>query len=399
MTRDSHDLLTTLTAATRARAEEVYASRVPDFAAMLARARELDPDLVSEASTAHAEALAPVIPIQHAHRDRSDRDALAPFTAATRAILAEQAARPALPRPPPPPLVRPRRTLALGLTALVALAAAMLLWQGPRIARLLTPQTHNVAAVADSPDELPQPVLDSPPARTTRREPPPLGEPVLPPAETILAPPAEPAPAETILAPPAEPAPAEPAPAETILAPPAEPAPAETILAPPAEPAPAETILAPPAEPAPAEPAPAEPVLTSPEPAASPRARPAPPPAPTIPLEDEAQALWQRGELAAAEQKFRDVVRRAGKSARAELAYGDLFALAGQLRGPTGQTALAREYLAAFPSGRFADDMRAGLCQRAAVDQRPACWRDYLAHHPQGAHQPAAAAALAEAPR
>lgn len=353
MTRDSHDLLTTLTAATRARAEEVFATRVPDFAAMLARARELDPDLVSEASTAHAEALAPVIPIQHAHRDRSDHDALAPFTAATRAILAEQATRPALPRPPPPPLVRPRRTLALGLTTLVALAAALLLWQGPRMATLLTSQSHNVAAVADSPDEPPQPLHDSPPARTAPRERP---TPILAPSEPVLTP------------------------SEPVLAP------AEPVLTH------SEPVLAP------------EPVLTPAEPA-SPRARrpapaPAPALAPTLPLEDEAQALWQRGELAAAEQKFREVVRRAGKSTRAELAYGDLFALAGQLRGPAGQTALAREYLAAFPSGRFADDMRAGLCQRAAADQRPACWRDYLAHHPEGAHQRAAAAALAdEAPR
>ena len=195
MTTHPHDPLTDLTAATRTHAEEVYATRVPDFAAMLARARELDPDLVSEASTAHAEALAPVIPIQHAHRDRSDHDALAPFTAATRAILAEQATRPALPRPPPPPLVRPRRTLALGLTALVALAAALLLWQGPRVATLLTSQSHNVAAVADSPDEPPQPLHDSPPARTAPRERP---TPILAPSEPVLAPepvltPAEPA--------------------------------------------------------------------------------------------------------------------------------------------------------------------------------------------------------------
>jgi len=110
-------------------------------------------------------------------------------------------------------------------------------------------------------------------------------------------------------------------------------------------------------------------------------------------LEDEAQAMWQRGELAAAEQKFREVLTIAGKGRRAELAYGDLFALARQMRGPDAQVAVWREYLERFPRGQFADDARAGLCQRAPADGRAACWQDYLAQHPEGAHRKQAEAA------
>lgn len=111
-------------------------------------------------------------------------------------------------------------------------------------------------------------------------------------------------------------------------------------------------------------------------------------------LEDEAQALWQRGELAAAEQKLREVLRVAGGSRRAELAYGDLFALVRQMHGADGQAALWREYLGKFPGGRFADDARAGLCQRTAAAERAACWREYLEEHPAGAHRGRAAAAI-----
>jgi hypothetical protein len=112
-------------------------------------------------------------------------------------------------------------------------------------------------------------------------------------------------------------------------------------------------------------------------------------------LEDEAQALWARGELAAAEQKLREVLRVAGGTRRAELAYGDLFALVRQMHGADGQAVVWREYLGKFPDGRFADDARAGLCQRTAADGRAACWRGYLVRHPDGAHRGAAEAALA----
>lgn len=61
--------------------------------------------------------------------------------------------------------------------------------------------------------------------------------------------------------------------------------------------------------------------------------------------------------------------------------------LARQIRGGDGQVAVWREYLAAFPAGRFADDARAGLCQRAPADARAACWREYLERHPAGSHR------------
>ena len=110
---------------------------------------------------------------------------------------------------------------------------------------------------------------------------------------------------------------------------------------------------------------------------------------PVTALEDEAQALWQRGELAAAEAKFREVLR-VGGARRAELAYGDLFALVRQMRGADGQATVWREYLGRFPGGRFADDARAGLCRRATSEQA-ACWREYLERHPDGAHRGQAA--------
>mgnify|MGYP000408521555 CR=1 FL=1 len=103
-------------------------------------------------------------------------------------------------------------------------------------------------------------------------------------------------------------------------------------------------------------------------------------------LEEEAQALWQAGELAAAERKFREILRVAD-GRRAELAYGDLFALTRQMRGSDGQAGVWREYLGRFPGGRFAEDARAGLCQRMSGEARAACWREYLERHPDGAHR------------
>lgn len=113
-------------------------------------------------------------------------------------------------------------------------------------------------------------------------------------------------------------------------------------------------------------------------------------------LEDQAQAMWQRGELSAAEQLYREIIRVAGAGPRAELAYGDLFALTRQIRGAEGQAAAWRAYLKAFPEGRFADDARAGLCQRSEAGERAACWSEYLARHPAGSHRRQAEAALAD---
>lgn len=115
---------------------------------------------------------------------------------------------------------------------------------------------------------------------------------------------------------------------------------------------------------------------------------------PTVSLDDlEAQALaaWRAGDLATAERLMLKIAK-SSRAARAELAYGDLFALARQRRGVAGQVAMWRDYLRRFPRGRFADDARGGLCRRAEnADDARACWTDYLRHHPSGTHAKEAA--------
>jgi hypothetical protein len=107
-------------------------------------------------------------------------------------------------------------------------------------------------------------------------------------------------------------------------------------------------------------------------------------------LDEAARQRWAAGDLAGAEALLRKLVARAGRTPRAELAYGDLFALARQRGGPQAQSKVWREYLHRFPRGRYADDARGGLCRLAAEPERDACWRDYLAAHPSGAHARAA---------
>lgn len=109
--------------------------------------------------------------------------------------------------------------------------------------------------------------------------------------------------------------------------------------------------------------------------------------APTLDeLEARARERWAAGDLDGAEALFRRVVRRAGKSSRAELAYGDLFAIAKQRGGRDALAGAWREYLRKFPQGRYADDARAGLCRRASDETQAECWEDYLHEHPRGAH-------------
>ena len=111
-------------------------------------------------------------------------------------------------------------------------------------------------------------------------------------------------------------------------------------------------------------------------------------------LDAEAEAAWQSGDFAGAEQRYREILRLAPGSRAADLSYGDLFALSRQRSGPDAEEALWREYLAAFPRGRYADDARAGLCRRAAPQGRPACWQQYLADFPAGSHRAQADRAL-----
>jgi hypothetical protein len=311
---------------------QIAAARpAPDFAAMLARARALDPDAVP----ADPPPLAPVIPLGRAD---DDADALAPFTAALRGELDAKIAERRMASIPPLAAPGRKRTLAVALGVAFAAAAAVLLV-------LLLPErlgggggSSGVAANADVE-----------PSGAQRTEP--AGRPEEHVRTDIRTVPVEP-----------------PAPGPELEV-------APVVDQPQPEPAHARG--------------------RRPR-ASAPKDMPERSPAPAGPsLEDEAQALWERGELAAAERKYREIVDLAGIGLRAELAYGDIFALARQIRGPEGQAAAWREYLDKFPSGRFADDARAGLCRRAAADERAACWQDYLDRHPRGSHRKQAEAALA----
>ena len=174
-----------------------------------------------------------------------------------------------------------------------------------------------------------------------------------------------------------------------------------------------------PAEPSPAEPPPAEPptlveatvgpdpgpdlqpVPKTRKPASEPTTAPAPTPesltARLTRLGGEAESAWQSGDYASAERLHREIIALAPGSRAADLSFGDLFTLARQRSGPAQEQELWREYLAAFPRGRYADDARAGLCRRAASDERDACWQQYLTDFPAGVHRPQAERALGDA--
>lgn len=112
-------------------------------------------------------------------------------------------------------------------------------------------------------------------------------------------------------------------------------------------------------------------------------------------LGEEAEALWQGGDLAGAEARYREIVALAPGARAADLAYGDLFSLARLRHGGEQEAALWREYLAVFPRGRYADDARAGLCRRAEGEAQRECWTAYLKDFPAGVHRRQADRALA----
>jgi hypothetical protein len=110
-------------------------------------------------------------------------------------------------------------------------------------------------------------------------------------------------------------------------------------------------------------------------------------------LSDEARALWRAGDRQGAEAKFLQVTSSGGRSTLAELAWGDLFALARQLGDDARATKRWRAYLAKFPKGRYADDARAGLCRHAGEAR---CWSAYLRDFPDGSYRAEARAATKE---
>ena len=309
----------------------------PDFAAMMARAHEITED---------DEPLAPVVSLVRAHPgdDGDELDAgLAAFTGALTAELdarmLEKAAPAAVNAPHPTSRGR-ARGVVLGL--LTAAAAVLIASFSFEFARRVGDRGYGVEANAT---QIPGDarIHDAPIRAST------TPSPTRPAAPTPEIGAREPAPAASMT----------PTVVDNAEPPPADPPPAPRATRNPRRPAQTEAALR----------------------------RPT--------LEEEGQALWERGELAAAEQKFREVLRTTGDGRRTELAFGDLFTLARQLRGSDGQAEVWREYLGRFPRGRFAEDARAGLCQRATSDARATCWRDYLELHPDGAHRALAEAASA----
>ena len=111
-------------------------------------------------------------------------------------------------------------------------------------------------------------------------------------------------------------------------------------------------------------------------------------------LDARAQRALAAGDLAAADAALAELIRRGGRTALAEAAFGDRFAIAHRLSGAAAQRKLWRAYLKRFKSGRFADDARAGLCRRA-LGERDACWQRYLDDFPSGAYRAQAERALA----
>jgi hypothetical protein len=151
-------------------------------------------------------------------------------------------------------------------------------------------------------------------------------------------------------------------------------------------------------EPRPRTQGPATPVLAAvPPPPAPAKARVAPRPSVgdrLVAIDARGRDAWKRGELAAAEAAFTELVRVGGRRPIVDIAYGDLFELARQRRDPAKEARLWRAYLKRFPHGRYADEARAGVCRRAQGDAARECWRSYLADRPNGTYRDRARAAL-----
>lgn len=103
-------------------------------------------------------------------------------------------------------------------------------------------------------------------------------------------------------------------------------------------------------------------------------------------LDARAQAALAAGDRELADKLYGLVIARGQKHPLVELAYGERFALA-RGQGPSAQRSLWRAYLSSFPQGRFADDAEAGLCRTAAAHDKTRCWSAYVASFPTGAYR------------
>jgi hypothetical protein len=115
-------------------------------------------------------------------------------------------------------------------------------------------------------------------------------------------------------------------------------------------------------------------------------------------IDREARAAWKRGDLAAAEAGFEALVRRGGRRSLVDLAFGDLFELARQRGDAAKDARLWRRYVERFPTGRYADEARAGLCRRPSGGAATACWQRYIDERPNGTYREQARAALGARP-
>ena len=313
---------------------------MPDFAAIVEEAHARDPSRVTAEALAEARELAPVVDLRSDANLRLPRREQAEFTALLAEARAEIDADVAAVRaagPPPVPVPEVRRVRGRGWVWLAAAAVAGLTLIGVR------PLLSRGEATAE-------PGLQAPWQDQGRK---PLHE---------VTPAPEPAPVVR-RAPEPEPEVAPPAPAPAVEV-----------------------------EDEVEETGPKEPVAKArPKPAAETQAER------LRRLGEEAESMWQAGDLAGAEARYRDIVRQAPGSRAADLAYGDLFSLARQRHGADAEATLWRAYLEAFPRGRYADDARAGLCRRAEGDARVTCWRAYLDEFPAGVHRHQAGRVLAEA--
>lgn len=327
-----------------AAAEEADGEAVdrPSFGAVLERARRLDPGLVPALPPLGTSSAAPLEPAVLAA-------ALAPFVAAARAEAELDVARleshapPGLPRVGSP---RVTRWIAVAGT-LVAAAAILLLWGLFDAERMLQADASRDDHQAMDRVDAERRVLE---------------------AETG---------GDALGAPLRKPRRARPGEASRVESP-----------ALPDEPAPLEPIE-PPSQ-IPDEPAPLEPETVPNEtPPAAPRGGAAPADRSRDALRRLDRTAAERltaGDAAGAEQAYRALVRRGGRSSLAELAYGDLFTLVHRRGDPQAQRVLWSEYLRKFPRGRFADDAQAGLCRQTKGERARECWARYLDQFPTGAY-------------
>lgn len=316
-----------------------------DFAAMLARARTIDPTAVTEQAVREAELDEPVISLaqRRTHRITRDDPQLAQLIEDVRAATEHDAALrmhgiSTAPVAQPRPHARTSRVLI----AVLAFAAAVVLLfgaiEGVRVFEL-GGRPADEAVHQDGSAEAPvhEAIVDD--GVTARRSPERSRSSA---SEAATPAPIEVAPNAVI---PDEPAPLEPE-AKVASRSRRKPTGAPTVAAPP------------------------EPTLGERQAA----------------LDRDAHAAWKAGDLATAQDKFEALITLSGKSRLADLAWGDLFTLARRRGDTAGETAAWKRYLAAWPRGRFADDARAGLCRRDAKD-RVACWREYLEDFPSGVYR------------